>query len=271
MKNSRPERLFHFLLLFMLGISFTQTQKFANWIDIQNYILAFMGFIFASMFSICQNDIHDEKIDNISNPDRPLIAKELSREDLDLASKIFLFFTFLSAYAAGSYALFFVSLFLFVYFIYSNPPLRLKRFVILNSFLVSLACTSVILTGFFLANLNKNILSFPPSLVLGFIVFFTAVTNVRDIKDIDGDRADGIKTLPVLLGAKKSKRLIAGVICFFFLLAPWYFHISILIFPSIIAAILSWYFITQENYVEIKGFIVYMLYLILIIGVFLFR
>ena len=265
-KNSRPERIFHFFLLFLFGSALASPGWFLNWIDVQSYLLAFSSFICAWMFCVCQNDIYDEVIDGVSNKDRPFISKDLSKNDLQIASKIFLLFTFLFAYASSHYALFFVCLFLFVYFIYSNPPLRLKRFVILNSFLVSLACLSVVMAGFFLVNIDKTIVAFPPGLVLLIIIFFTAVSNIRDLKDIDGDRADEIKTLPVLLGLKKSKKLIAGIICFFFLLMPWYFHISFLVIPSFITGILSWYFINQENYKEWKGFAIYMIYLILIIG-----
>ena len=188
-----------------------------------------------------------------------------------MASKIFLLFAFCTAYASSHYTLFFSALFLFVYYIYSNPPMRLKRFVLLNSFLVSLACLAVIMAGFFIVNKDKAIITFPPVLVLAIIIFFTTVSNIRDIKDTEGDRADGIKTLPVLLGLKKSKKIIAGIICFFYLLMPWYFHISWLVIPSIVAVILSWYFITQENYKEWKGFAVYMIYLILIIGAIIFK
>jgi len=270
-KNSRPERIFHFFLLFLFGSVLARTTWSLNWIDIQSYFLAFVSFICAWMFCVLQNDIYDEKIDAISNKNRPFVSRDLSKEDMGVASKIFLVFTFLTAYASSHYVLFFVSLFLFVYFIYSNPPFRLKRFVILNSFLVGLACLSVILAGFFLLNADQAFLSFSPGLVLSIIIFFTAVTNIRDLKDVDGDKADGIKTLPVLIGLKKSQKLIAGVICFFFLLIPWCFHFPFLFIPSIVASILSWYFITEENYKEWKGFAVYMTYLILIIGTFFLR
>ncbi len=271
MKNCRPERIFHVFLLFTLGAALAHTAWFTSWIDIQSYILALIAFFCAGMFSICQNDIHDETIDAISNPNRPLISKELSRNDMEMASKIFLIFAILSAYASSHYLLFFVSLSMFAYYIYSNPPLRLKRFVILSSILVSLAHLSVILAGFFLLSPDKNIIAFPFSLVVAIIVFFTIISNVRDIKDEDGDRTGGIKTLPVLLGLKKSKKIIAGMGCFLFLLIPWYFYISSLLIPSIIVAILSWHFVTTENYKEWKVFTVYLIYLILIIGAIAFQ
>jgi len=266
-KNSRPERIFHFFLLFALGTALGYQTWFTSWIDIQSYVLAFTSFIAAWMFSVCQNDIHDENIDAISNPDRPLVAKELSRGDLEAASGIFLLFTFLCAYAASHYTVFFVFMFLFVYFIYSNPPLRLKRFVILNSFLVSLACLSVIMAGFFLVSPDKTIVAFPAGFLIAIIIFFTAVSNIRDIKDAEGDRAAGIKTLPVLLGVGRSKKIIAGVIIFFFILIPWYFRASFLFVPSLVASLLTWYFINQKDYKEWKGFAVYMAYLIFIIAV----
>ncbi len=265
-KNSRPERIFHFFLLFLFGTALAHKAVwFNNWIDIMNYILAFAAFKAAWIFSVCQNDIHDQNIDSISNPDRPLISNGLSKEDLTLVSKLTLFFGLLCAYAVSIYVLFFVVLFTLVYFIYSNPPFRLKRFVIVNSFLVSLACLAIIMAGFFVVSTDKSILAFPSTLVLAIIIFFTAVTNIRDLKDIEGDRADGIKTLPVLLGLERSKKIIAGTICFFFLLTPWYFEMPSLYIPSVIASILMWYFTNKKDYVEIKGFAVYMLYLILII------
>jgi 4-hydroxybenzoate polyprenyltransferase len=270
-KNSRPERIFHFFLLFLFGTALVHGTWFHNWIDVMTYLLTFAAFKCAWIFSVCQNDIYDKNIDNVSNKDRPLVANVLSRSDLELVSRISLFFGFLCAYSASRYALFFVTFYTLVYFIYSNPPFRLKRFVLVNSFLVSLACLSVIMAGFFAVSTDKSILTFPPSLVLALIIFFTAVTNIRDIKDIDGDRADGIKTLPVLLGLKKAKMLVAGTICFFFLLIPTYFNIPYLYIPAIVASSLLWYFTNKKNYIEWKGFVVYMLYLIFIISVLIMK
>ena len=270
-KNSRLDKIIHFCLLFTLGAVLTHATLFTNWIDVQSYILALIAFTCAWMFSVCQNDIQDKQIDSISNKDRPMITKDLDTSDMQNASKIFLLFALLSAYASSSYVLFFVCLFIFIYYIYSNPPLRLKQFVVLSSFLISLAALSAVLAGFFLISTDKTITAFPFSLVMVIIILFTAVTNIRDIKDIDGDRADGIQTIPVLLGLKKSKKIIAGVITFFFLLAPWYFHTSFLVIPSILASVLAFYFITKEKYEEWEFYIVYGAYLVLIIGAIFFK
>ena len=265
MKNCRPERVLHLFLLFIFGSALAYTGWFTSWIDIQSYLLALIAFFCATMFSICQNDLHDESIDSISNPNRPLISKEVSRGEMGTASKIFLALSILSAYASSHYILFFVSVFLFIYFIYSNPPLRLKRFTIISSFLVSLACLSVVLAGFFLLSAEKNIIAFPFSLAVAIVFFYTIISNVRDIKDERGDRENGIKTLPVLLGIEKAKKVIAGSGSVLLLAIPWYFHNKLLIVPSIVASILSSYFILRKDYKEWKVFVVYLTYFVFII------
>lgn len=265
-KNCRPERLFFFFILSIFGVVLAGGTWSNNWIDIQSYILAIIALICAGIFSICQNDLYDEEIDAISNANRPLISKDLSKDDMKMASKIFFIFALLSAYAVSHYVLFFTCFGIFIFFIYSNPPLRLKRFAILNSFLVGLSWLVALMAGFFFASLNKAIIAFPFSLVLAFLISFSVISNLKDIKDIEGDKAGGIKTIPVLLGAKKSKMLIAAASCFFVLVAPWYFKISFIFILSIITSIALWYFMNKENYKEMPVFIVFVAYLILIIG-----
>ena len=124
---------------------------------------------------------------------------------------------------------------------------------------------AIILAGFFLTSPDKHITAIPFGMVLAIFIFFATVSNIRDIKDVEGDRAQGIRTLPVLIGTRRAKALIAGMICFFFLALPWYLHLPQLLIPSFVATILSWYFITAKQYVEWKGFVVYMGYLVLVI------
>jgi 4-hydroxybenzoate polyprenyltransferase len=95
--------------------------------------------------------------------------------------------------------------------------------------------------------------------------------NIRDIKDVEGDKKAGITTIPVLLGLKKSKKIIAGIVVFLFLSIPWYLNVRFLAVPSIIFSLLSWYFITKEKHEEWKCYAVYGSYLLLIIGAIVFR
>lgn len=265
LKNGRSLRIICYVLMFIFGSSLSSTKWLISWIDIQTYILAIISIVNVWMFCVLQNDIHDQIIDQKSNPDRPLITGELSVKDMEIASKIFLIFTFLSAYASSNYMLFFTTMFLCAYYIYSNPPLRIKRFTIFSSFLISLACLALILSGYFFKNIDKSISSFPLELILIIIALFTVISNIRDIKDIDGDRIGKINTIPVLIGLNKSKKVIAFTTCIPLFFSPIYFNSKLLIIPAMITTLLSWKFITAKDYKEWKVFSLYIIYFTLII------
>lgn len=263
-KNSRVLRLACYCLMFVFG-SLLAGENLGGWVDIQGYILALISIVCACIFSICQNDLHDEEIDRISNASRPLVSGKLSREDMSLVSKIFLLFSLMTAYVAGHYVLVFISIFILLYYIYSNPPLRLKRIPILSSLLIGLACMSLIMAGFFLMSEDKNIVAFPVELILPTILLFTLASSIRDIKDVEGDSASGIYTLPVLLGVEKTKKLLGGLMFIPILISPVFFDSATLWLPAIVTSILSWYFINAKNYAEWKIFVLYIIYFTIII------
>ncbi len=270
-KNSRPERISHYLLLIILGVIFGGLGVPWNWIDAIALLLTLVSFASAWLFAVCQNDIHDESIDRISNPNRPLIKGGLPKSDLVFASKIFLIVAIISAYAVSLYSAFFVVLFIFLSHIYSIWPLRLKRFPMVGSFIISLACLCTVLAGFFLFHQDKSILAFPLKFIVWIVLIFTLSSNVRDIKDIAGDKADGIQTLPVIFGERRGKQIIAIMVAFGFIVTPFFFWIEALMVPSIACAVLSYKFITESNYKEKKFFYVYLTYFALLILCILFN
>lgn len=54
-----------------------------------------------------------------------------------------------------------------------------------------------------------------------FMIFLLGAASTKDFADIDGDRAGGVNTLPVLYGQRKTARIIAP-----FCVAPWIFLLS---------------------------------------------
>ena len=105
----------------------------------------------------------------------------------------------------------------------------------------------------------------PLEVFLFFLVGFTAFINFIDIKDYEGDKKAGIKTIPTLLGLKRSKLLIG----LFFLLG--YISMSIflndLLYSSfmIIFGVVEFFLINRENYDERPVFLIYLLSLIIFI------
>ena len=77
------------------------------------------------------------------------------------------------------------------------------------------------------------------SIFLGFFAFVmtTAREIVKDIEDIEGDKADGARTLPILIGEKKPAILAAILIIIDSALCPllYYYHIFGVLYLVVIA------------------------------------
>jgi 4-hydroxybenzoate polyprenyltransferase len=94
-----------------------------------------------------------------------------------------------------------------IYYSYSCNPLRLKRFVILAKLLIGINSLLAAGCGFILAGGNWR--EFPVFWLVFILVPVSLMANFIDLKDTPGDRAAGIKTLPVLIGDRNARYLIA--------------------------------------------------------------
>ena len=247
-RNVRPERLAHFFIFGFLGalVALAEGSKI-NWtvLDFITIFDALLVVTFAWLFAVVTNDIVDEPIDAISNANRPLITGTLTPKmmrDVAIMSAVLMFG---GAFALGSYATFFVVLFTISYYVYSVPPLRLKRVPILASAFIGLSTLAVMMLGFFLMSTSQLLSAFPAQLALLVILFMTLITNVRDLKDIEGDSAAGIATIPTLLGDRRSRAVIGAMMCAAYVLVPLFIPVSILWFPSLIAGGVSQWGVTH--------------------------
>jgi 4-hydroxybenzoate polyprenyltransferase len=214
-------------------------------------------------WGVFSNDLVDEKSDRITNPGRPLVAGKLNRQEVKSLSIIFLIISYLSALVVG-YA-FFITVFLrsCLGYLYSFYPFRLKRFPILATFVLACASLTTIWGGFLLVKQN-SIYNFPVKVILLVLVAFSLGFSAKDIKDYEGDKKDNVKTIPVIFGLERGKKII-GVLSFIcFLLPPIIFfqYFKPLIGFAIIAGLLSYYLITKRGYSERPLLVLYFLYAI---------
>lgn len=252
-RNLRMERVAAYVIMIFLGVLIAGRIFPAiklNWNDWLSVIVLALSFVFSCLFAICVNDLADEDTDKVSNADRPLISKTLSGHDMKQMGFIFLVVSLISAYLAGYTAFFFVLTFTSLYYIYSAPPTRFKLVPLLSSFLISLCMLSAILAGFFIVSPLKYVSVFPARLILAIVVVFSLLANVREMKDVEGDRTAGIKTLPVLLGNIWGPRVVAICAVLSFILIPIFSSLYVLFMPAVPTAILSWYFINKKPYSE---------------------
>ena len=219
-KNSRPERALHYFLLIALGlftaIGLEHGQPFANWIDVLAFCLLLTAYFFAWLFAISVNDVVDIDIDRISNKNRPLVTEKISKKEMQGVGTFFLIWSLVGAYLIGPWAFFSIIMFTAAYYIYSAPPLRLKRVPLVGTFLISLACLSAVTAGFYFASGIQLASAFPARLILIVLLGFTLAANIKDIKDVDGDRAEGIATIPTIFKGHTGKAIVGAMLAIAF-------------------------------------------------------
>lgn len=264
MKDMRPFRLLHYLLMFLLGL--------ALWVELSSYRLNLNDFfsliftavciIFAWLYSVMTNNIEDVEIDKISNLKRPLVSSEIKLKDYKNISLAFFIISIFYALMIDFSSLFIILVFIGNYYLYSMPPFRLKRIPILSKLIISFNSLALVMMGFMRFSSSSGIhflAGFPNWITPVFLVGLTLCLNFIDIKDYHGDKAEGIKTLPVIFGLKKSKAIIGS---FFFLtyISLYFVYREVkLLGPLILLGLVQFYFINRVDYEERPVFITYLL------------
>lgn len=234
-------RLTRFWNLLIIGLAqyfaavfLVDKNSFTDWhlliLSASTIVIAAAGYII--------NDYYDVKIDLINKPDRVVIGKEINRR------YALLFHTLLSVAGVALGGLLnwkigiinFVSAFLLWW--YSN---NLKRLPFIGNFVVAL------LTGISILVLDIFFKTNHPFVII-YSVFAFSITLVRevvkDMEDLKGDNSFGCKTLPILLGIRKTKFILYGLLVAFivavtiiseaYLSIPLYYLILFLFLPSLV-------------------------------------
>lgn len=253
LKNSRPERVGLYILMIFFGM-FSAYIMFPNinlnWNDWLSVVMLCLSLYFSAMFAICTNDLVDKNIDKISNPERPLIKGSLNEFDMKQIAIISILASLLTSFLAGYTSFFFMLTFTALYYIYSVPPTRFKLIPFLSSFIIGLCFLAVVLAGFYLISPVKEVSVFPTRMIIALVVLFFFFSHIRDVKDIEGDKIAGIKTVPIIFGNVWGTRVVGIFASIAFLLIPVFSKIYILFIPSIICAISVYYFVNKKPYKE---------------------
>ncbi len=265
-KDIRPLRILHYLTVFILGVSllFPRYRAEIDALLLSKLIVLFFSFVFAVVYAIVVNNIEDIEIDKVSNKERPLVKGVIEiNKYKEIGTSSFIISAFSSLFC-GFYNFYFLMLFSLAYYVYSTNPIKLKRVPILSKMLIGFISFSVSLWGFLFFSTDgvDAISRYPYEYALFFIVSVGLMANFIDLKDVEGDKKTNIKTLPVILGLKKSKRIIS----LFFILG--FTHISFLVNKPIVFYLLPislipvLYFLNKTNYQEKYVFIFYILSLL---------
>lgn len=166
-------------------------------------ILAMIAVFFETAAGNVINDYFDYKIDLVNKPERPLPSGRISRKNgRNYAYLLFLGGTvcgFLISYLTNNWIPFIIVLIAdVILYLYAY---KLKTTPLIGNLAVGFMTGFGFVFGGFTINNPSIILT---STYLGFFAFVmtTAREIVKDIEDIEGDKIDGAKTLPILIGTK---------------------------------------------------------------------
>lgn len=251
----RVSRIIYFLLTFAFGVTLALSKQFTGvgyyltqHIDVApNWMLVTISIIFASIFSTMVNNIYDSEIDAVSNKDRPLITGVFTLSEYTTLAYIFLAAAFLYASMAGGKAYIMIGALIGAYYFYSAPPFRLKRVPVLSKVVIAFNSFLLIILGY--VTTSYDLISLPVEILLPiYFIGVTLSTNFIDLKDIAGDRAAGIHTLPTLLGEKAAKLLIGTAFALTIISYTFLFHDNRLLILQLLAALIMFYLINRKDY-----------------------
>ena len=170
------------------------------------------------------NQIYDLDIDRVNKPKRPLPAGSLSMGEAWGFTLVTAVLAWVLAFLASPDArreCFWIVIFTsFLCWAYSAPPLWTKR----RGFLANL--TIAIPRGLLLKvagwSTVKTIVGLEPWFIGSvFGLFLLGAASTKDFADIEGDRAGGCTTLPILYGVKTAAWIIAPFFVLPFFLIPF--------------------------------------------------
>ncbi len=111
----------------------------------------------------------------------------------------------ISFYLLGWMGIAIISFFLLCSFLYSFPPVKLKSKFLMGNVLIGMNYMSLaFLFGWLLFGSLTNA---PWGLIIFLGVYALFITVIKDMCDIKGDRASGLKTFPIVIGYLRSVKI----------------------------------------------------------------
>jgi 4-hydroxybenzoate polyprenyltransferase len=185
------------------------------------------GVLMAGIFNAgnnALNQIYDLAIDRVNKPKRPLPSGTLTMRQAWGFTAVTYALTWLLAWLAtppgGRHECFWIVLVASLCtWMYSAPPLRTKRHWLTANLTIALPRGMLLKVAGWSS--VKTILGLEPWYIGSiFGLFLLGASSTKDFADIEGDRAEGCRTLPIIYGVKKAAWMIAPFFVLPFALIP---------------------------------------------------
>ncbi|MEK9151429.1 MAG: UbiA family prenyltransferase [Patescibacteria group bacterium] len=248
-KNSRlPQLIYHGGLLFLgmaMAMIFTGAPLRLDFFHIVGTFVLLSAVGCAWYASVIANDCYDIRIDAQTNKTRPLIENTIPSELYKTFGILFFIASLVLSGIVSFSALLLLAGYQAIAWLYSAPPLRLKRFPIIATVLAAFAGVLVLVIGFLVISPENGLRMLPlPILSFLFIAYALSLT-IKDFKDMKGDALDHTYTLPVLLGAAKAKLFIGSLVFLLFAGSPLILNARSLFVPALFFGSLAFWILQK--------------------------
>ncbi len=253
-KNIRPVQVVYNWGLLFLGLSFgflSFPENFQlNFFTVLS-ILVLVIVVFCSwVSSVLINDLSDLAIDKISNTERPLIKKEITAEEYKKINIILVLFLIIGAFLIKPLFVVFVVLYYFLTWFYSCKPFRFKRIFLLSNTLIAFSSLLFLLMGFIVFSGEKTLSIFPWKIYWFLFWAYFLITPLKDLKDFEGDKKNKSYTLPVLVGKKNTRLIIASFLFSFYLASVYILNKQELFLSALIFGVINFLIVNNNKISE---------------------
>jgi len=226
LRNLRPLRALHYVGMTGFGIALGWAAlapagfSFSSGGDVLGIAGLLLATFLAFEASVGLNDLFDVTTDSLSEPDRPLVTGELTEREAVVQFVVLGGLSLLAALNVSYASFLFLAMALLVSLLYSAKPVRLKRLPVAGTLTLGLLSLLSALVGFAALMGARTLLVFPARIGWLLVLAFGLAFSVKDLKDVEGDRADGTLTLPILLGPVGGRRATAALAAAGYLVVP---------------------------------------------------
>jgi len=259
-KNARlPQVIYHGGLLFLgmtLALFFTEAPLTFDFFHILSAVVLLCAVESAWLASVVVNDCYDTKIDRETNPSRPLVQNALPLELYKTFGALFFIASLILSGIVSFSALLLLLSYQALAWLYSAPPLRLKRFPLLATVFAAFAGLLVLITGFLAVSPENGLHALPLPILFFLFAAYALCLPIKDFKDVRGDKLDHVYTLPILLGTEKAKLLIGSLLLLLYVLSPLILSARSLFLPALFFGSLSFWSL-QQGTDEERSFFAY--------------
>jgi len=274
MANWRYPQVIYLSGLLLIGsglgfLAYPESLKY-NFFSASAFLVLLVSVWLAWKASVVTNDIYDFEVDKISNSNRPLSSEKLSFEEYKSIGIVCFFLSLLGSFSVGPTFGFLMIVFHIIAWFYSVPPFRTKRIPFLATLNSSLAAIVVLFMGFIFFSGSNDLQGLSPRIIFLLIITYTLCLPIKDFKDIEGDKKDQIKTIPVIFGEEKG-RLIVGISFFAsYILSVFFLNAWDLFWWALLFGTLSFWIINNKK-IASRRLIPWNLGIVLVYGIILVK